>query len=406
MLLGIHMTLLVGPTVAVPAPVALTEPLASVEVTQTESGRSGFQLTFHVGRSGNPMDLADQRLLLNPLLRPFNRVVVVVLFGLTPTVLIDGFITKTDLVPSETPGGSTLVVTGEDVSVMMSLNELAFQMPMTEVAQVGAILAKYPMLGFAGAIVTPPLVPDTTLPTRELPTQNGSDYDYLQELAAQHGYVFYVRPGPMPNMNIPYWGPPVPLDGVAMAATQPALSVNVGPHTNVTSVSFSYNALAPEMVIGTTVEPNSGVSIPVIVPPVASDVPLALVPAAVNQAGLTRIAQFGPPLGIEQKPAREEDRDRSREAAGLSVAAAYERARARVNDAARNAVTASGELDGLRYGAALTARSVVGLRGAGFTNDGLYFVSSVTHSITRGAYAQRFSLRREGIGSNVPAVRP
>lgn len=405
MLLGVHMTLLIGPTLAVPAPITLTEQLASVEVTQTDSGRSGFQLTFHAGRSG-PWDLADQRLLLNPLLRPFNRVVVVVLFGLTPTVLIDGFITQTDLVPSETPGGSTLVVTGEDVSLMMSLNELAFQWPMPEVAQVQAILAKYPLLGFAPGQIVPPLVPDPTLPTRELPTQNGSDYAYLQELAAAHGYVFYVRPGPVPNTNIPYWGPPVPLDAVALAATQPALSVNMGPQTNVASVSFSYNALAPEMVVGATVEPNTGVPIPVIMPALATDVPLALVPAAVNQAGMTRISQFGPPLAIEHRPALEEERGTAREAAGLSVAQAYERARARVNDAARNAVVASGELDGLRYGAALTARSVVGLRGAGFTNDGLYFVSSVTHSIAKGSYAQRFSLKREGVGPIVPVVRP
>ena len=118
MILGVHMTLMIGPTIAVPAPLAITESLASVEVTQTDSGRSGFQLTFHVGRSG-PWDLPDYRLLLNPLLRPFNRVVVMVRFNLTPTVLIDGFITQFQLTPSQQPGGSTLVVTGEDVSVMM-----------------------------------------------------------------------------------------------------------------------------------------------------------------------------------------------------------------------------------------------------------------------------------------------
>jgi hypothetical protein len=46
------------------------------------------------------------------------------------------------------------------------------------------------------------------------------------------------------------------------------------------------------------------------------------------------------------------------------------------------------------------------LRGAGYTNDGLYFVEAVTHSISSGRYTQSFVLRREGVGSIVPLVRP
>lgn len=405
MILGVHMTLLIGPTFAVPAPLPITEALASVEVTQTDTGRSGFQLTFHVGRSG-PWDLPDHRLLLNPLLRPFNRVVLVVYFDLLPTVLIDGFITQFDLVPSEEPGASTLVVTGEDVSVMMTLEQIAFQYPMPEPTQVFAILAKYAVLGWTGAIIVPPTVPDLFVATREWPTQNGSDYDHLQSLASNHGYVFYVRPGPVPNTNIPYWGPAMPLDAVGMAAALPALSVNMGSQSNVDSVSFSYDALAAEMVLGETIEPNSNVTIPVFMPPISTDVPLALIPAAVNQMLKTRVSRAGPPTDLERKAALQEARESARTAQGLSVTEAFERARSRVNDAAKNAVTVTGELDALRYGAVLTARSVVGLRGAGFTNDGLYFVKSVTHSITAGRYTQRFSLRREGVGSIVPLVRP
>jgi hypothetical protein len=72
MLLGIHLNLLIGPTVAVPAPPMLTEALDSVQVTHSDEGRSGFQITFEVGRSG-PSDLLDYRLLGSPLLKPFNR---------------------------------------------------------------------------------------------------------------------------------------------------------------------------------------------------------------------------------------------------------------------------------------------------------------------------------------------
>jgi hypothetical protein len=405
MILGVHMSLLIGPTFAVPAPLPITEALRSVDVTQTDRGRSGFQLTFSVGRSG-PWDLPDYRLLLNPLLRPWNRVIVMVRFNLLPTILIDGFITQFDLVPSEEPGGSTLVVTGEDVSVMMDLEQTAFQYPMEEPLQVTAILAKYALLGWTGAIVDTPPVPDPFLATRELPTQNASDYGYLHALAARHGFVFYVRPGLVPNTNIPYWGPLVPLDAMALAATQPALSVNMGPQTNVNGISFTYDSVAPEMVQSVMVEPNTNVPIPVVMPPIPTDIPLALVPAAVNQLLKTRKSRPGAETEDESKAAFEEARETARTAQGLSVPETFERARARVNEAAHKAVTVSGELDALRYGAPLMARSVVGVRGAGYTNDGNYFVQAVTHSIKSGSYKQNFVLRREGVGPNVPLVRP
>ena len=48
--------------------------------------------------------------------------------------------------------------------------------------------------------------------------------------------------------------------------------------------------------------------------------------------------------------------------------------------------------------------SLVGLRGAGFTYDGLYYVKSVSHAISKGQYKQRFSLTREGTGAITPVV--
>ena len=62
---GVHLTLLIGPAVPAPAPALLLEALESVEVTHGDKGRSGFQITFRVGRSG-PADLLDYRLLSIP----------------------------------------------------------------------------------------------------------------------------------------------------------------------------------------------------------------------------------------------------------------------------------------------------------------------------------------------------
>jgi hypothetical protein len=65
-----------------------------------------------------------------------------------------------------------------------------------------------------------------------------------------------------------------------------------------------------------------------------------------------------------------------------------------------------GELDAARYGGVLEPRGLVGVRGAGYLHDGLYYVKQVTHTLRRGAYRQKFTLTREGYGSTVPVVIP
>ena len=81
---GVRLTLLIGPTVAVPVPPFMLESLRSVEVTHKDEGHSGFQISFHVGRNALTA-LPDYPLLANPLLKPFNRVIVIVTFA-TPVL--------------------------------------------------------------------------------------------------------------------------------------------------------------------------------------------------------------------------------------------------------------------------------------------------------------------------------
>jgi hypothetical protein len=51
----------------------------------------------------------------------------------------------------------------------------------------------------------------------------------------------------------------------------------------------------------------------------------------------------------------------------------------------------------LRYGSVLRAHQLVGVRGAGSTYDGLYYVRTVTHNIKRGEFKQSFTLSRDGL---------
>ena len=43
-------------------------------------------------------------------------------------------------------------------------------------------------------------------------------------MAARHGYVFYISPGPLPGMNTGYWGPPIRI-GVPQPAITPAATL-------------------------------------------------------------------------------------------------------------------------------------------------------------------------------------
>lgn len=127
-LLGIQMTLCIGPSVPVPALLFLMESLQRVEVTHNDQRLSGFQITFYIGRGG-PQDLLDYPLLSIPLLRPCNRVIFIVAFNATPRALLDGIITNHQLSPSEDPGASTLNITGEDISVRMDMEERPAEHP-------------------------------------------------------------------------------------------------------------------------------------------------------------------------------------------------------------------------------------------------------------------------------------
>jgi hypothetical protein len=379
-LLGVRLTLLVGPTVAIPVPPPVADALQSVEVTESDQGRSGFQLTFSSGREG-PAAIADQPLLLNPLLRPFNRVIMMMLLDVVPVVLMDGVITHQQLSPGDDPGTSTVTVTGEDVSVMMDLEEKSVEHPAQDETIIALkILASYPQYGFIPDI-RPPVTIDPPIPVERTPIQRGTDRGYLVEMAARYSYVFHVRPGPAPFTNVAYWGPPE-----RFGVPQRALSVAMGPHTNVESINFEYNALEPAMVLGSVQDRTTSIRLPVMTF-AGTRPPLSAVPAL----------PFNLPNVRTVQPDQTE---------GLTYAQAYARALARTDRSLESVATASGELDGLRYGAALRPRGLVGLRGAGFSNDGVWYVNRVSHRIKRGEYKQSFSLSRDGQGSLTPVVLP
>ncbi|HEY7181485.1 MAG TPA: hypothetical protein VIC84_08695 [Blastocatellia bacterium] len=368
-ILGVHLTLMLGQRVSTLASPFIVENLRSVEVTQQDQGPSGFQMTFHIGRS-SVIDLLDYRLLTNDLLKPFSRVMLLVRFAITPVVLMDGIITNQQFSPGNEPGASTLTLTGEDVSVLMDLEQVQKEYVQTADDKiVDAALQKYmgDILGLPPRITQPANSQPPSQNDRVPQQANMTDRAFIQMLAQRNGHVFYLEPGPIPGTNVAYWGPPI--RGGAM---QPALSVNMGPDTNVDSINFTYNALAPFKI--SFIEAGGGD--PIVSPSEGRE------KLVKNQAELRRTVMFG-----EKEPN------------------ARAHAQGQVDRSLDDVVTASGELDALRYNGLLKPRALVGLRGAGRSYDGSYYVKSVTTRLTKGQCKQSFTLTREGTGALQSTVK-
>jgi len=367
--LGVRLLLLLGKTVPLPAPFAVMDAFTELEVTNNDRERDGFQIKFTLGKD-TPLDYS---LLKSGALDAGNRIVISVIFNFAPQVLIDGVITDHQITPSNKPGESTLAVTGEDISVKLDLEERDETYPnQPDSIIVTKILANYAALG-----IIPKVTPTTDVPlqTERIPSQQKTDLVYIRELAQRNGFVFFVEPL-TPGTSTAYWG----LDN-RLGLPQPALSMNMAGQTNVDSpMNFRFNALGPVAPEIKIVEPNTKITIPIPVP-----------------SGLR------PPLSRRPAPALR--RTLPRNTANQNSIQAGLRGVASTSQAS-DAVSASGEIDAVRYGTVLRARRLVGVRGTGETYGGMYYVKQVTHRIKRGEYKQSYSLTREGLGSITPVVRP
>lgn len=374
---GVNFTLLLGPVVPIPAPRLLMDALESVDVTQTDEGRSGFQILFRVGRSGGG-GLKEYLLTNNPLFRTFNRVILVITINGLPRVLMDGVITNQQFAPSAEPGQSTLTITGEDVSYMMDRETKSQLYPaQDEQIIVNRLILSYFRFGLV-PLVIPPISLDRPLPVERMPSQQGTDLAYINQLAKRNGYVFFIIPGPAIGSNLAYWGPPI-----RAGIPQKAISVNMGGYTNAQSINVQYNPTQPTAVAGSVQDSLTGRQLPV-----RTFTSLRL-PLAVQRS-----------LNFLDPPQRSQFRE-----TGQSIVQALSRAQAETDRSLDNVVSVSGELDTVRYGDILQLRRLVGLRGVGYTYDGLYYVKKVSHSIRKGDYKQNFTITREGLLTTVPVVR-
>ena len=377
MISGIQLTLLIGPIVPLPAPRFVLDALQTVKVTTAAGSPSGFELTFSI----------DARSELNTLflitagqsatsVTPPLRVMLVITMNATPTVLFDGVMTNAQVQAGGRGAPGSLVVTGEDLTKVMDLIDFSGMVypAMPVPARVALICAKYAAFGII-PVPIPPIALDVPIPIERIPAQQGTDLAYLHQMAEEAGYVFYIEPGPAPGTNIAYFGPEI-----KVGFPQPALNVDMDAHTNVESLSFTF-------------DPTKGVLPIVLIQNQATRVPIPI--------PIPNLNPLQPPLGVLStslaniKFMKQTAKMNPVQALGAGLAEAAK---------SQDSVTGHGMLDVKRYGRLLKARQLVGVRGVGLAYDGLYFVRSVTSTIKRGEMKQEFDLTRNGLISITPVV--
>ena len=370
---GINLTVMIGPGEPIPVPQAVLDALTSVEVHSKSDGPSGFQLKFTIDKN-SPLNVLF--MIGSGVQIPLMRVVLYITMNGSTTVLIDGVMTDHQISPGSSSESPTITITGEDMTrVMDYIDFTGIPYPcMPPELRVLAILAKYAFLGVIPMVI-PSIMLDVPIPIDRIPLHQGTDLSYVKKLADDVGYTFFVKPGPAPGTSVAYWGP-----DIKVGVPQPALNIDMDAHTNIESLSFSLNNDASTLPLVYIQEQFSKAPIVIPIPPVTP---------------------LNPPLGaIQSIPKQFPIID------GGSKLTPIQAVLIGLAKAAKQAdgVSASGSLDVLRYGNILSARGLVWVRGAGIAFDGLYYVSSVTHSMKRGEYKQSFTLSRNGLVSTVPEV--
>lgn len=374
---AIHMSLLIGPVVPIPVPAMMINALEEATVTSAADSASGFQLRFKINNKSELNTIFLIAVGQNTSVgTPPLRVVLIVTLNGRPRPLFDGVVSKVEVQAGQNGQPGSIIVTGDDLTKVMDLIDFSGlpypAMPVS--ARVALICAKYAAFGII-PLPIPALFPDVPIPVEHIPAQQGTDLAYIQQLANEVGYVFYIEPGEAPLTNIAYFGPEI-----KVGPPQPALNLDMDAHTNVESLNFSFDPTKGVLPVVFIQNQLTRAPIPIPIPDVNPlQPPLGLLPTPIANLKLMKdTAKMNPMQAISK---------------GLDEA-----------KKSQDAVSGSGSLDVLRYGHILKPRKLVGVRGVGVAYDGLYYVRSVTSTLKRGEFKQSFSLTRNGLISITPRV--
>jgi phage protein D len=354
-------TLLFGPgPVPVPAPPEVVDAVQEIDVDSTVDEASVFHLRLAIAQA----TLGDWTLLDKDFFRPLAPVSIRITNGLGfPETLINGYVSRQEVNYSLEPGASILDVTGMDATLLMNLHENIQRWPNQPDGLIAtAIFGKYALL---------PRVQQTSpqfVEPQGTSTQRRTDIRLLRWMAERNGFECYVQPEPLTGIDMGFFQPPE-LSGPPSAV----LNVNLGPETNVVDFSIGYEMAAPTSVAASSIDVFTK-SVQQASAPAAVEVPLGAEPALQRLLSTPLVRPAG---------------------TGLMRTAELQTFAQAITDRSSFAITAQGTVS-LSAGI-LRPGSLVNVRGVGRLFNGSYYVTRVTHSITRAGYTQRFQGRRNAV---------
>lgn len=296
-------------------------------------------------------------------LQVWNRITVMAAFPKQTEVVFDGYVSHVSARTNAQSANMTVEIRGVDASYHMNQQEKTrIWRDQTYEAIAAEIFKQYEFKPF---IADAPQQGASAVQV----AQRSTDHRFLRELARRRGYEFYVLGGNA------YFRP-------ADLTTQPQklIAINFGAQTNCDDLQFDSDGTAPTLASVSYFDALEGKAR--IDAPTESGLPalgtklLSSLRGQVNMPQARRIARG---MGFSSQ----------------AQAAGYAAGMLR-----RNAwwVTASGSLNGSRYGRVLRSRKLVTVKGAGPNLNGNYYVRKVQHHLTARTYEMQFELARNALG--------
>ncbi len=322
------------------------------------------RLAVAVKEDGSGWTLLDEALFT----RLANLKVSVTVGSGSAIPLINAYVIEVDTNFSSVPGGSELVVTAMDPTVLMHLDEKVKPWPNMMDSDVASSIFSDASYKFT------PVVESTKWSRQENDhtlIQRGTDIQFLHQLAGRNAYECFVEMNDAGEVE-GHFHPPK-----HDAQPQGTLTVNMGSATNVNTFRAKFDMLGPATAKATTLDPDDK-------------------SAQKGQADDATQAD-----GMGDEPAVPADRPRKLLLSQLGMAQAGEvqRFAQAVVDRSSWSIVAEGEVNTVAYGSTLRAKQPVMVRGVGRQFSGRYYVERVLHQIgSDGTYVQKFTLRRNATG--------
>jgi phage protein D len=339
-----------------PAPQPLVDAVEEIVVDSSLEEASALRVRFGIAQT----QLGDWTVLTEDLFRPLVPVTARVQTGVLPEALITGYVVKQEATYGDVAGTSTLEVSGLDATLLMNLEEKVTPWPnLPDGAIAAAIFGQHALV----PMVQP--TPPTLVEPEGTTIQRGTDIRFLRRLARRNGFDCYVQPEALTGIDQGFFRP-----RQTLGVPQAVLNVAMGDESNVTEFRIRYDMTQPTTVLAANLDTTTKAPQPALAP-----------------------ASLQPPMGIEPTLTRVLPPPVVRPAdTGLVRTSELQSLAQAIADESSFALVAEGEV-GPAVGI-LRPGGIVNVRGAGRLYNGSYFVTRVTHTITRDDYRQRFEARR------------